>query len=138
MARVTSALATISVLVRAPPVIVLVDDPRAAWTALARRAGVRAVLGPDAPVGQITVAVDAATAGLITSHPDVFRLAARARAEPDEDRTLTTREREVLGMVAEGLSNRVIAHRLGISRFTVKFHVASILGKLRARTARRR
>ena len=50
---------------------------------------------------------------------------------PDE-RVLTPREREVLEMMAEGLSNRLIADRLRISRYTVKFHVAAILDKLRA------
>jgi DNA-binding NarL/FixJ family response regulator len=45
---------------------------------------------------------------------------------------LTTREREILEMIADGANNRAIASRLGISRHTVKFHVASILGKLDA------
>ena len=44
--------------------------------------------------------------------------------------TLTPREREVLEWLAEGLTNRAIAARLGISDHTVKFHVASIYGKL--------
>jgi DNA-binding NarL/FixJ family response regulator len=43
---------------------------------------------------------------------------------------LTTRERDVLEWLALGLSNRAIAQRLGISEHTVKFHVASIYGKL--------
>ncbi len=43
---------------------------------------------------------------------------------------LTPREREVLGLLAEGLSNRAIAGRLGISEHTAKFHVHIILGKL--------
>lgn len=45
---------------------------------------------------------------------------------------LTLREIEVLELMAEGLPNRSIAGRLGISDQTVKFHVASILGKLGA------
>ena len=45
---------------------------------------------------------------------------------------LTPREVEVLERVAEGLSNKAIADRLGISDQTVKFHVASISGKLGA------
>jgi DNA-binding CsgD family transcriptional regulator len=47
---------------------------------------------------------------------------------------LTPREQEVLELVAEGLSNRQVAMRLGISEHTVKFHVASIYGKLGAST----
>jgi DNA-binding NarL/FixJ family response regulator len=45
---------------------------------------------------------------------------------------LTPREVEVLELLAEGLSNKAIAERLGISDQTVKFHVASICGKLGA------
>jgi DNA-binding CsgD family transcriptional regulator len=45
---------------------------------------------------------------------------------------LTAREHEVLELLAEGLSNRRAAERLGISEHTVKFHVASIYGKLGA------
>ena len=45
---------------------------------------------------------------------------------------LTLREGEVLGLVAEGLANKAIARRLGISEHTVKFHVAAILAKLGA------
>jgi DNA-binding NarL/FixJ family response regulator len=45
---------------------------------------------------------------------------------------LTAREVEVLETLAEGLSNRAIAARLGISDQTVKFHVASVMAKLGA------
>jgi ATP/maltotriose-dependent transcriptional regulator MalT len=44
--------------------------------------------------------------------------------------SLTTREHEVLALVADGLSNREVAHALAISEHTVKFHLASIFGKL--------
>jgi DNA-binding NarL/FixJ family response regulator len=56
--------------------------------------------------------------------------------ETDEDdevvepETLTPREIEVLELLAQGLANKSIAARLGISDQTVKFHVASICGKL--------
>ena len=45
---------------------------------------------------------------------------------------LTTREREVLGLLAEGASNKLIARRLGISVHTAKFHVRSLTDKLDA------
>jgi DNA-binding NarL/FixJ family response regulator len=52
---------------------------------------------------------------------------ASATAEP-----LTARELDVLALLAEGLPNKAIAARLGISDQTVKFHVAAICGKLGA------
>jgi DNA-binding NarL/FixJ family response regulator len=57
--------------------------------------------------------------------------------EPDADEdpapeSLTPREVQVLELVAEGLPNKAIADRLGISDQTVKFHIASISGKLGA------
>jgi DNA-binding NarL/FixJ family response regulator len=52
--------------------------------------------------------------------------------ETAAEETLTPRETQVLELLAEGLPNRAIAERLGISDQTVKFHVASISGKLGA------
>src|SRR5262245_41387665 len=56
------------------------------------------------------------------------------RAEPDEPlpEPLTRRELDVLELMADGLPNKAIGQRLGISDQTVKFHVASIIGKLAA------
>jgi DNA-binding NarL/FixJ family response regulator len=48
--------------------------------------------------------------------------------------SLTPREFEVLRLVAEGLHNREIARRLGVTEHTVKFHLAAIFGKLGAST----
>jgi DNA-binding NarL/FixJ family response regulator len=58
----------------------------------------------------------------------VRRLAAKGDGPPAE--ALTTRERDVLAYVAEGHGNRAISQLLGISEHTVKFHLASIYGKL--------
>lgn len=52
--------------------------------------------------------------------------------EPNVDAPLTPREVEVLGLLAEGASNKVIARRLGISVHTAKFHVGQLLDKLDA------
>ncbi|HEY6345882.1 MAG TPA: response regulator transcription factor [Bryobacteraceae bacterium] len=97
------------------------------------RAGARAVLGRDASPAQIAAALQAAAAGLIAvpAH-DSGALApplAEESAEP-----LTPRELDVLEMLAEGLSNKMIAYRLSISEHTAKFHVNSILAKLNSGT----
>jgi DNA-binding NarL/FixJ family response regulator len=55
----------------------------------------------------------------------------RRRTVPEVvEEPLTPREGQVLALLAEGLANKAIAERLGISDQTVKFHVAAILGKL--------
>lgn len=51
-----------------------------------------------------------------------------------ESAPLTPRETEVLRLLADGASNKIVAHKLGISDHTVKFHVTSILSKLNAGT----
>ena len=55
-----------------------------------------------------------------------------SRAAADGDVPLTPRELEVLALLAEGASNKMIARRLGISVHTAKFHVGSLLDKLDA------
>ena len=57
-----------------------------------------------------------------------------ARSREPLIEALTVRERDVLALVADGLPNREIAHALAISEHTVKFHLASIFGKLGAST----
>jgi DNA-binding NarL/FixJ family response regulator len=115
-----------------PPVILLSDDPQ--WTAEALRAGVRAVLPRELTAAEMVAAVEAAAAGLVVLHPRDLEalLPAAHAARPVE--ALSPREIEVLGMLAEGIGNKEIAARMGISEHTVKFHVAQIMGKLRAGT----
>ncbi len=100
--------------------------------------GVKAILPRDSEMDEILPAIQAAYAGLVLLDPEVTQnLAARVRpsngftAAPED---LTPREIEVLRMLAEGLGNREMASRLGISDHTVKFHVSSILDKLGAAT----
>jgi DNA-binding NarL/FixJ family response regulator len=132
-------LPDLSAIIPPPALVVLADDPRAAWLPDALRAGVAAVLPREATSNEIIAAIQAAAQGLVTLHPTTValilpQLAAPARSvTPLTDaHTLTPREIEVLGMLAEGLGNKIIARRLGISEHTVKFHVGSILTKLNA------
>ena len=68
-----------------------------------------------------------------TEAPDAVVVPSTAvSASADGDVPLTPRELEVLTLLAEGASNKVIARRLGISVHTAKFHVASLLDKLDA------
>ena len=115
-------------------VLLLASDPSGAWTAQARRSGVRAVLRSDATAEELATAIAAARAGLLVLHPDALQSSTEARAARSRigPTALTAREQEILEMIAEGMSNRTIANRLGISSQTVKFHVASILAKLGA------
>ena len=112
--------------------LLLVDDPGRSWTAEALRSGVRAVLPRHSNPQQIVAAIEAVAAGLLVLQPgDLDGLLVNPRpariSEP-----LTPREIEVLGMLAEGQSNKAIAHRLNISEHTVKFHVTSVMAKLNA------
>jgi two-component system, NarL family, response regulator YdfI len=115
-------------------VVWLTDEP---WTAEAVRAGVRAILPVQASAGAILAAVEAAAAGLAVVDPgdlDAMLAAAPATPASAEATPLTARELEVLRMLADGVANKTIAWKLNISEHTVKFHVASILGKLGAST----
>jgi DNA-binding NarL/FixJ family response regulator len=113
------------------PVVVLADE---APSMEALRSGVRAVLPEDAPPQQIIAAIYAVAAGLVVVPADESEaLLPHASGEPVAE-PLTAREMDVIEMLAEGLSNKAIAHRLSISEHTAKFHVNSILAKLRAGT----
>jgi two-component system, NarL family, response regulator YdfI len=119
----------------APAIVILAPDLQAAWTAEALRSGIHAVLPGDLGPREILAAVEAAAAGLVVLHPqDLGALLSDRPPAPPQTQTLTPREAQVLTMLADGLGNKTIAWKLGISEHTVKFHVASILTKLGAGT----
>ncbi len=116
----------------ATPTLALVRDDEAALEAV--RAGVLGVLSRSADGERVLAALRAISAGIAVSEPSFLRSLVSARAAPAEALTLTPREVEVLALVAEGKSNKLIAERLHISEHTAKFHVNAILGKLAAET----
>jgi len=111
------------------------DDPRPLI-----RLGSRpwAYLPREADAHEIVSAVISVHSGLLVLDPAIaLRLLApgplpRPSIDGDDIEDLTARELEVLGLLAEGIPNKAIARRLGISDHTVKFHVGSVLGKLGA------
>lgn len=87
--------------------------------------------------GEFLTLSDARQSGITADAVVVTPVAERSSRHEDDradeyPEALTPREIEVLELLAEGLPNRRIADRLGISDQTVKFHVASIFGKLGA------
>lgn len=110
--------------------VALVEGPEEVRR-LAGRAAPWAALPKDAEGEEIVAAIRAVAAGLLALDPTLWpatvAFAPTAKGEP-----LTPREREVLQLMADGLPNKTIAARLGVSPHTVKFHAASLFAKLGA------
>jgi len=104
------------------------------------RSGVRAILSRESDPDDVLSAIYASYDGLVLlSTPTAESLAAVYGDQPLEveaelSEEITSRETDVLRMLAQGLVNKDIAARLGISEHTVKFHISSILDKLGAST----
>jgi DNA-binding NarL/FixJ family response regulator len=105
----------------------------------ALRAGASGFMLKDAPTAELVRAVRSVAAGDAVLSPAVTRqlldqvgrrLPAAVSRAPEGLATLTDREREVLRMLAAGLSNAEIAAALVVSDATVKTHVSNLLGKL--------
>jgi DNA-binding NarL/FixJ family response regulator len=115
-------------------IVLLCDRVEQRGVTDALRVGVRAVLPSDISPKQLAVSLEAAAAGFVVMLPAEVEsiLPAGERGPHPLEEPLTRRENEVLQMLAAGLANKEIATKCGISEHTVKFHVASILGKLGA------
>ena len=118
-----------------PGALALVADADAARVALA--AGARGVLPRDAEGPTLLATLAALAQGLVVLDPalavDLVPGPAPASGLGDVE-LLTDREGEVLALVAEGLPNKLVADRLGITERTARYHVAQILAKLGAQS----
>jgi len=116
------------------PVVLLVE----AWDQdilnVTLRSGIRGVISAESGSDEIEGALQAVNSGLVAIAPAASAILLGEARQPAEALTepLSDRETEVLSLIAEGLSNKIIAHRLDISEHTVKTHVTAILGKLGA------
>ena len=119
----------------ATQVVVLTSFDDAQQIVAAVKAGALSCLFKDVDADSLADTIRLAARGEAVLHPrvaghlmDALRHGAAPGAQLLE--TLSQREHEVLGLLAEGLSNQLIAERLGIGEKTVKTHVSNILAKL--------
>lgn len=116
------------------PVIILLADALQAnevWST-----GANALIRRDSSPEKILAAASAVKQGLAVIEPEfTFKVVSqRPLLAEDFDELPTVRELQVLQLMAEGLTNKAIAQKLGISQHTAKFHVNSILTKLNAQS----
>jgi len=123
-----------------PTVVVLTTFDQNEYVYRALHAGAAGFLLKDAPSSRLIAAVRAAATGDSLIEPSItrrlverFAAPARPAGPPPELATLTDRERDVLRLIARGLSNAEIAAELVVAETTVKTHVARILTKLNVR-----
>ena len=111
-------------------VVTMVDDDDTVVAAM--RAGARGYVLKGASSEEVAAAIRTVMAGGAVFGAGVAaRLLAQSRApEPGDGAELTAREREVLGLLAQGSTNKQIAFALGLSLKTVQNYVSNILGKL--------
>ena len=107
-------------------------DDEKVFTAI--RSGATGYLLKDVQPNDLVKAVLAADRGEVQLHPEVAKLLMHEVVAPakevDSLDDLTEREREVLGLLGLGMSNKEIAYKISVSEKTVKAHVSSILNKL--------
>ena len=116
-------------------VVILSQHDRSDFVELALREGAAGYVLKSAPATDLLAAVRAARAGKCFLSPEIAQHLVTAFSSPPEERAighsrLTAREREVLQLIAEGLSSKEIAATLGVSTRTAETHRTSVMNKL--------
>ena len=104
------------------------SDARRITAALA--SGAAGYLLKDSSAEDVVRGIRAAAAGGAPLHPQAARLLLEAKDAPDPLAGISPREREVLALLLDGLPNKLIAQRLGISEKTVKTHLTNIFRRI--------
>lgn len=118
-------------------VLVLTMHANAEYVSRAVREGADGYLLKDSAAHELVSAIRSVTAGGVYFSPSIqegIHRLLRRETKPGPLDALTAREREVLRMVAQGLTTKEIAHRLSISPRTVDAHRASVMRKLDLRS----
>lgn len=98
----------------------------------ALQAGAMGYMMKNVSARDLAAAIRSAHAGKMTLSPEATQILIHTRTQEREHVDLTKRERDVLKLMVDGLSNAEIADRLVVSVSTVKYHIGNILGKLGA------
>ncbi|MEU8567102.1 response regulator transcription factor [Streptomyces pathocidini] len=115
---------------RAAPLAVFADTGDHEAITAALKAGARGILARDLAAAELAAAVLLVATGSCVRAPAAGRRTVADLVPPQRSWPLSPRETEVMGLLAEGLTNQQIAHSLYLSPTTVKGHVSTILRKL--------
>ncbi len=112
------------------PIVVFTADGGARLLSEALKAGVKGYVRKDSPSSDLIRAIEAAREGEFYVDPGL----SSTIVLEEGDRTLSTRQREILQMLADGMATDAVAGQLGLSTETVRTHTKRILAKLEAST----
>ena len=112
-------------------IIILTSFKEKEYVEGALKAGAVSYLLKNVSADELVNAIRKAAAGQSSLSPEAAQVLIQKMNEPVQPgQDMTEREREILALMVEGLSNNSIAERLFVSQSTVKFHVSNVLSKL--------